>query len=74
MSRALRSPVDAGSIAYSAVTQPRPLPSIQRGTESLTDAVQITRVSPWEISADPSAVRTKPGSIVTGRVSAGARS
>ena len=74
MSRALRSPVEAGSIAYSAVTQPRPLPSIQRGTESLTEAVQITRVSPCEIRAEPSAVRTKPGSIVTGRRSAGARS
>src|SRR5918998_15713 len=45
-SRALRSPVDAGSIAYSAVTQPRPLPAIQRGTDSCADAVQITRVSP----------------------------
>jgi hypothetical protein len=74
MSRAFRSPVEAGSIAYSAVTQPRPEPSIQRGTESVTDAVQITRVSPCEISADPSAVRTKPGSIVVGRGSAGARS
>jgi hypothetical protein len=35
--------------------------------------VQITLVSPIEISADPSAVRTKPGSIVTGRRSVGAR-
>ena len=74
MSRAFRSPVDAGSIAYSPVTQPRPLPSIQRGTLSFTEAVQITRVSPCEIRADPSAVRTKPRSIVTGRRSAGARS
>jgi hypothetical protein len=70
----LRSPVEAGSIAYSEVTQPRPLPSSQRGTESLIEAVQITRVSPCEISAEPSAVRTNPGSIVTGRRSAGARS
>ncbi len=74
MSRALRSPVEAGSIEYSAVTQPRPLPSIQRGTESLTEAVQITLVSPWLNSAEPSAVRTYPGSIVIGRGSAGARS
>ena len=65
-SRCLRSPVDAGSIPYSAVTQPRPLPAIQRGTDSCTDAVQITRVSPHEISAEPVAVRTKPGSIVIG--------
>ncbi len=58
MSRAFRSPVEAGSIAYSEVTQPLPRPSIQRGTESLTDAVQITRVSPCEYRAEPSAVRT----------------
>ena len=45
-SRCLRSPVDAGSIPYSAVTQPRPLPRIQRGTSSSTEAVQITRVPP----------------------------
>ena len=64
-SRCLRSPVDAGSIPYSAVSQPRPLPAIQRGTDSCTDAVQITRVSPHEISAEPVAVRTKPGSIVS---------
>ena len=44
MSRALRSPVEAGSIAYSAVTHPRPRPRIQAGTLSSTDAVQITRV------------------------------
>ena len=61
MSRSLRSPVEAGSIAYSAVTQPRPRPSIQRGTVSLIEAVQITRVSPCENSADPSAVRDEPG-------------
>jgi hypothetical protein len=35
-----------------------------------TDAVQITLVPPTEISADPSALETKPGSIVTGRMSA----
>ena len=73
-SRCLRSPVDAGSIAYSVVTHPRPLPSSQRGTESVSDAVQITRVSPCEISAEPEAVRTNPGSICTGRRSPGARS
>ena len=65
---------DAGSIPYSAVSQPRPLPSIQRGTDSWTDAVQITRVSPQEISAEPVAVRTKPGSISVGRIASGARS
>jgi hypothetical protein len=72
-SRGLRSPVEAGSIPYSAVTQPRPEPDIQRGTLSWTDAVQITRVSPTEISAEPVAVRTNPGSIVVGRGCPGER-
>jgi hypothetical protein len=50
MSRSFLSPgpVEAGSIEYSAVTHPRPRPSIQRGTDSTTDAVQMTRVSPCE--------------------------
>ena len=60
-SRCLRSPVDAGSIPYSAVTQPRPLPAIQRGTLSWAEAVQMTRVSPTLISADPVAVRDEAG-------------
>ncbi len=34
----------------------------------------MTLVLPIEISAEPSAEATKPGSIVTGRMSAGARS
>ena len=46
MSRCLRSPVDAGSIPYSAVSHPRPLPTSQRGTDSWALAVQITRVPP----------------------------
>ena len=73
MSRCLRSPVEAGSIPYSAVSQPPPLPAIQRGTLSWTEAVQITRVSPAEMSAEPVAGRTKPGSMSTGRRSPGAR-
>jgi len=73
-SRCLRSPVDAGSIPYSAVTQPRPWPAIHRGTLSCTDAVQITRVSPCVMSAEPVAVLTKPGSICVGRRSPGPRS
>ncbi len=73
-SRCLRSPVDAGSIPYSAVTQPVPRPAIQRGTDSSADAVQMTRVSPIVISALPVAGRTKPGSIVVGRSSSAARS
>ncbi len=72
-SRCLRSPVEAGSIPYSAVTHPLPWPAIQRGTLSCTEAVQITRVSPAEINADPVAVRMKPGSMMQGRRSSGAR-
>src|SRR3954452_18545351 len=72
-SRCLRSPVDAGSIPYSPVTQPRPRPCIHFGTDSWTEAVQITRVSPHEMSAEPVAVRTKPGSMSTGRSSSGPR-
>jgi len=60
-SRCLRSPVEAGSIPYSAVTQPRPFPISQRGTDSTAEAVQITRVPPAAMSAEPVAVRTKPG-------------
>jgi hypothetical protein len=52
---------------YSAVSQPRPRPSNQGGTPATSEAVQITRVAPIEISAEPSAVRTNPGSISTSR-------
>ena len=72
-SRCLRSPVEAGSIPYSAVTQPRPFPASQRGTSSTADAVQITRVPPASISAEPVAERTKPAVIDRGRSSLGAR-
>src|SRR6266516_5551016 len=72
-SRCLRSPVEAGGIPYSAVSQPRPAPVSHLGTLSTIDAVQITRVSPIENSAEPVAGRTKPGSIVTGRSSSAAR-
>ena len=74
MSRCLRSPVDGGSIPYSAVTQPVPRPAIQRGTLSCTEAVQMTRVSPCVMSAEPVAGLTKCGSIVVGRRPSGARS
>ena len=47
--------VERGNIAYSAVTQPLPLPSRNGGTFSSTDAVQMTCVSPKATSADPSA-------------------
>src|SRR5256714_12267553 len=72
-SRCLRSPVEAGSIAYSAVTQPRPAPLSQRGTSSTAEAVHITRVPPAAIRTEPVAVRMKPVSMRTGRSSSGAR-
>ena len=50
-SRSIRSLVERGSIAYSAVTQPLPLPVIQRGTPLVNDAVHSTLVRPNEISA-----------------------
>ena len=54
-SRSLRVRVARGSIAYSAVTQPSPLPLRQRGTPCCTDAAHSTLVSPNSISAEPSA-------------------
>src|SRR2546430_1090532 len=72
-SRCLRSPVEAGSIEYSAVTQPRPAPLSQRGTSSTAEAVQITRVPPAAIRTEPVAVRMKPVSMRTGRSSSCAR-
>ena len=54
-SRGVRSPVEAGSIPYSAVIQPLPRPDIQRGTNSSTEAVQRTIVLPHETSAEPCA-------------------
>jgi len=56
-----------GSIAYSAVIQPVPLPSRNRGTLSVSVARQSTIVSPNAMRADPSANFETPTSIVTGR-------
>ena len=66
-SRALRWPVDAGSIAYSAVSQPWPFPLRKGGTPSCTDAVQMTRVPPHSTRQEPAALRTKPGVMRTSR-------
>ena len=52
-SRFFRCPVEAGSIAYSAVTQPWPLPFRKGGTPSSTLTVQITRVFPVAIRQLP---------------------
>ena len=53
--RSLRVFVARGSIAYSAVTQPCPLPRRQRGTPSVNEAAQSTRVRPNSTSTLPSA-------------------
>ncbi len=50
-------------MAYSAVTQPSPLPRRKGGTLSSTEAVQMTRVFPVRMRQLPSAVGTKFGMI-----------
>ena len=47
-SRVTRSPVDPGRREYSAVTHPLPVPRIQGGTRSSTEAVHRTLVRPME--------------------------
>ena len=54
-SRSLRVWVLRGSMPYSAVTQPWPLPRLCGGTRSSTDAVHSTRVRPKATSTEPSA-------------------
>ncbi|GAA3459403.1 hypothetical protein GCM10018963_14160 [Saccharothrix longispora] len=49
-----------GSIAYSAVTQPRPEPDRHRGTPSVTLAAHSTRVFPNSINTDPAGHCWKP--------------
>ena len=65
--RSLRVLVDRGSMAYSAVTQPSPLPRRQRGTSSLTLAAQSTRVLPNSTSTEPSACSSQFRVILTSR-------
>ena len=64
---AMRSFVARGSMPYSAVTQPSPLPRRNGGTFSSTLAVHSTRVSPNETSTEPSAWRVKRRWIETAR-------
>ena len=64
-SRSERVWVEPGSIAYSAVTQPRPDPLRQRGTPSDADATHSTRVFPNSISTDPAAWSSQLRVIVT---------
>ena len=68
-SRGVRVEVEAGSIPYSAVSQPWPLPASQRGTPSSIVAAHSTRVRPKEIRAEPWACSTKSGTISSARSS-----
>src|SRR3954454_1379178 len=72
-SRSERECVARGSIAYSAVTQPRPLPLRQRGTPSVTDAAHSTRVLPNSTSTEPSAWSSQLRVMRTGRSASSAR-
>jgi hypothetical protein len=54
-SRSMRLWVERGSMPYSAVSQPCPLPRKKPGTLSSMLAVQITLVSPHSIRTEPSA-------------------
>src|SRR6188472_3716230 len=72
-SRSERVLVDAGSIAYSAVTQPRPEPLRQRGTPSDADAAHSTLVLPNSMRTDPAAWSSQLRVIVIGRSSSAAR-
>src|SRR5262245_1097891 len=73
ISRCVRTSVARGSMEYSAVTQPTPLPFKNGGTRSSIEAVQITRVSPISIKTEPSAYLVKPVVILTCRISRWAR-
>src|SRR5688572_4822365 len=72
-SRRVRSLVARGSMPYSAVTQPLPVPFSQPGTGSPTLAVQSTCVSPKRTRQEPSAWREKPRSKLMGRNASAAR-
>ena len=67
--RRIRSPLEPGSIEYSAVTQPLPVPFSQRGTPSPIEAVHSTRVRPNATRHEPSAASVKSRSNVKVRSS-----
>src|SRR3954454_2607153 len=73
LSRSPRVLVARGSIAYSAVTQPRPDPLRHLGTPSVTLAVHSTRVLPNSTSTDPSGWMLHRRVRVTGRSWSGSR-
>src|SRR5699024_7853284 len=66
-SRPERSWVAAGSMAYSAVSHPRPVPRRQRGTPSVTLAVHMTRVWPKVTRTEPAGCEVNPRVMVTSR-------
>src|SRR3990172_221978 len=66
-SRGIRSFEERGSMLYSAVTQPVPVPFRNGGTLSSTVAAQITLVSPTSMSTEPSACFKNRGVITTRR-------
>ncbi len=72
-SRSERVLVDAGSMAYSAVTQPRPLPLRHRGTPSEAEAAHSTRVRPNSTSTEPAAWSSQCRVMVTCRRASSAR-
>src|SRR5688572_24953628 len=72
-SRSDRVLVEAGSIAYSAVTHPSPEPFRQRGTPSDADAAHSTRVPPNSTSTEPAAWSSHPRVSLIGRSSSSAR-
>src|SRR3954469_4691775 len=72
-SRSERVLVADGSMAYSAVTQPRPEPLRQRGTPSEAEAAHSTRVFPNSTSTEPAAWSSQLRVILTGRSSSSAR-
>src|SRR6478735_8097870 len=72
-SRSERVLVDAGSMAYSAVTQPRPEPLRQRGTPSAADAAHSTRVPPNSTRTDPAGWSSQLRVSLMGRSSSSVR-
>ena len=72
-SRPDRVCVARGSMPYSPVTQPLPLPRIQPGTRSSMLAVHSTCVSPKEAKTLPSACFVKSVTKRTSRIVAGSR-
>ena len=59
--------LEPGSIEYSAVIHPLPVPLIHLGTSSSRDTVHSTRVLPISIRTDPGVISVYPRVIFTSR-------